>query len=590
MEHMDYDLRSVQEVRDLTRLGQIATEQIATYSAEQIDKILRNMVRVAEAHAVELAQMAVEETGFGKVEDKTYKNHLASGLLYDAIKDMKTVGVINEDTVNRVIEIAEPVGLLMGIVPSTNPTSTAIFKAIIAIKSRNAIIFSPHPSAAKCTKRAADLMYEAAVEAGAPANIIGCISMPSMPATDELMHNKDVKMIIATGGPGMVKASYSAGKPALGVGAGNSPAYIERTANIQKAVTNILASKTFDYGTICASEQSIICEECNRDTVVAEFKKQGGYFMTKEETDKVCKLLFKNGHAMNAKFVGRSPFKIAVAAGFTIPENTKVLIGEQYGVGEGNPLSYEKLTTVLAFYTVRDWHEACELSIKLLQNGIGHTMSLHTEDRNIVNEFFVKPASRILVNTGSSQGGTGASTGLMPSFTLGCGTWGGSSVSENVTPLHLINIKKVAFGIKDCATLAADDSTFNHPELFASCGGDTGCNACTTSAPVTTPTPVSPPVCGEGSLAVKAVNDFSISPDMIAGSSPAGAGTTEITEVTASNAEKVSNPALIEYSASCGNCGGATPNSQFGYDGTEGISLDQLRGMIGDMQKALRGE
>ena len=522
MEHMDYDLRSIQEVRDLTRLGQIATEQIATYNEEQIDRILRNMVKVGEAHMVELAKMAVEETGFGKVRDKAYKNHMASGLLYEAIKDMKTVGVINEDPVNKIIEIAEPVGLLMGIVPSTNPTSTAIFKAMIAIKSRNAIIFSPHPSAAKCTKRAAELMYNAAVEAGAPANIIGCISMPSMRATEELMHCKEVKMIIATGGPGMVKASYSAGKPALGVGAGNSPAYIERSAIVPQAVQNIMASKTFDYGTICASEQSIICEEVNRDAVVAEFKKQGGYFMSKEETDKVCKLLFKNGHAMNAKFVGRSPFVIAEAAGFAIPAGTKVLIGEQYGVGAGNPLSFEKLTTVLGFYTVKDWHEACELSIKLLQNGIGHTMSLHTEDRNIVNEFSVKPASRILVNTGNSQGGTGASTGLVPSFTLGCGTWGGSSVSENVTPLHLINVKKVAYGLKDCSTLAANDLTFNHPDLE-------GCDVPETSvpaaaAPAPAPASVAVPAamtvsCSaptKGDLAREAVNNFKISPEMIA--------------------------------------------------------------------------
>lgn len=466
MENIDYDLRSVQEARDLARKGQIATEKLATYTEDQIDRIIRNMVRVAEENAVTLAQMAVEETGFGKVADKTYKNHMASTLLYDAIKDMKTIGVIHEDPALGTMDVADPVGLLMGIVPSTNPTSTAIFKSIIAVKARNAIVFSPHPSAVKCTARAAELMAQAAVEAGAPENTIGCITKTSMPATNELMHCKEVKMIIATGGPGMVKAAYSAGKPALGVGAGNSPAYIERTANIKQAVTNIIASKTFDYGTICASEQSIICEECNKDAVIAELKAQGAYFMSPEETDKVCKLLFKNGgHAMNAKFVGRSPLVIASAAGISVPGNTTVLIGPQGGVGDGYPLSYEKLTTVLAFYVVKDWHEACDLSIALLQNGIGHTMSLHTEDRNIILEFTRKPASRILVNTGGSMGGTGGSTGLVPSFTLGCGTWGGSSTSENVSPLNLINIKKVAFGLKNCATMVADDPTFNHPEL-----------------------------------------------------------------------------------------------------------------------------
>lgn len=461
MVNFDKDLRSIQEARDLARLGKVAAKKIATFSEEQIDKILRNMVKVANKHMVELAKMAVDETGFGKVEDKTYKNYLASTILYDSIKDLKTIGIINEDKSKKIIEIAEPVGLVMGIVPSTNPTSTTIFKSMISIKSRNAIVFSPHPSAAACTIKAAKLMCEAAVAAGAPEDVIGCISMPTLASTNELMKSKEVDIIIATGGPGMVKAAYSAGKPALGVGAGNSPAYIERTAKVEQAVKNIIASKTFDNGTICASEQSVICEECNRDAVIDEFKKQGGYFMTEDETRKVCNLLFKNGHSMNANFVGRNPKVIAEAAGFNIPDGIKVLIGEQKGVGENYPLSYEKLTTVLAFYTVKNWLEACELSIELLQNGIGHTMSIHTEDRDIVMEFTRKPAARILVNTGGSQGGTGASTGLMPSFTLGCGTWGGSSVSENVGPMHLINIKKVAYGLKDCTTLASSDSNFS---------------------------------------------------------------------------------------------------------------------------------
>lgn len=477
LETYDLDLRSVQEARHLARLGKAAANQLADYNEAQIDKILRNMVRVAKEHAVCLAQMAVEETGFGKVEDKTYKNHMASVLLYDAIKDMKTIGVIREDVEQQVIDIAEPMGLLMGIVPSTNPTSTAIFKSMIAIKARNGIVFSPHPSALKCTMKAVQLMHDAAVEAGAPEHIISCISTPTLQGTNELMKHEDIALIIATGGPGLVKAAYSAGKPALGVGAGNSPAYIERTADIPKAVRNIIASKTFDYGTICASEQSIIVEECNREAVVAELKRQGGYFMTPEETEKVCRLLFKNGHTMNAQFVGRSPQVIAEAAGFTIPEGTKILIGEQQGVGKDYPLSYEKLTTVIAFYTVKDWQEACELSIQLLQNGIGHTMSLHTQDREMVMKFAKKPAARILVNTGSAQGGTGASTGLMPSFTLGCGTWGGSSTSENVTPMHLVNIKRVAYGLKDCSTLASTDSSFDYPQLKDLCKsqGTGGC-------------------------------------------------------------------------------------------------------------------
>nr|WP_276870827.1 acetaldehyde dehydrogenase (acetylating) [Fournierella massiliensis] len=465
MEQFDLDLRSIQEARDLARKGAAAAKQMAGYTSEQIDRILKSMVEAAREHAACLGKMAVEETGFGKALDKAYKNHAASVLLYEDIKDMKTVGIISEDPEKKILEVAAPAGLIMGIVPSTNPTSTVIYKSMIAIKAGNAIVFSPHPSAAKCTLKAAEVMREAAIKAGAPEGIIGCVSMPTMAATNELMHCKEVALIIATGGPGMVKAAYSAGKPAIGVGAGNSPAYIERSADVKAAVDAIMASKTFDNGTICASEQSIICETCNRQQVVDELKRQGAYFMTREETEKVCRLLFKNGHAMNAKFVGRTPDVIAQAAGIYIPMGTRVLIGEQDGVGEGYPLSYEKLTTVLAFYTVEDWKQACELSMQLLQNGIGHTMSLHTQNEDIVRKFAVKPASRILVNTGGSMGGTGISTGLNVAFTLGCGTCGGSSVSENVSPLNLINVKKVAYGLKNCATLLQDDKSFCHPDL-----------------------------------------------------------------------------------------------------------------------------
>ena len=465
MEQFDLDLRSIQEARDLARKGAAAAKQMAGYTSEQIDRILKSMVEAAREHAACLGKMAVEETGFGKALDKAYKNHAASVLLYEDIKDMKTVGIISEDSEKKILEVAAPAGLIMGIVPSTNPTSTVIYKSMIAIKAGNAIVFSPHPSAAKCTLKAAEVMREAAIKAGAPEGVIGCVSMPTMAATNELMHCKEVALIIATGGPGMVKAAYSAGKPAIGVGAGNSPAYIERSADVKAAVDAIMASKTFDNGTICASEQSIICETCNRQQVVDELKRQGAYFMTREETEKVCRLLFKNGHAMNAKFVGRTPDVIAQAAGISIPMGTRVLIGEQDGVGEGYPLSYEKLTTVLAFYTVEDWKQACELSMQLLQNGIGHTMSLHTQNEDIVRKFAVKPASRILVNTGGSMGGTGISTGLDVAFTLGCGTCGGSSVSENVSPLNLINVKKVAYGLKNCATLLQDDKSFCHPDL-----------------------------------------------------------------------------------------------------------------------------
>ena len=450
METLDYDLQTVQEARNLARQAQKAEDVFCKFTNEQVDRILQNMVRVAEENAAKLARMAVEETGFGKVEDKIIKNQVASRDVYNYIKDMKTIGVIHEDTVNRITEIGEPVGVVLGIIPSTNPTSTVIYNAMIALKARNTIVFSPHPAALKCTVEAARLMAEAAETAGAPLGTISTITHPSMGATNELMHSEEVKMIIATGGSAMVKAAYSCGKPALGVGPGNGPSYIERTADVKKSVEDIMLSKTFDYGTICACEQSIVDEECNRTQVVEEFKRQGGYFMTKEETDKVCQLLFKNGHAMNAKFVGRSPQVIADAAGITIPAGTRVLIGEQDGVGNGYPLSYEKLTSVLGFYTVRDWQDACDLCIRLLKNcGLGHTMSIHTEDPEIVRRFYEKPVFRIIVNTPATQGGTGISTGLAPAFTLGCGTWGGSATADNVTPLHLMNIKRVAYGIRE---------------------------------------------------------------------------------------------------------------------------------------------
>ncbi|AEG60328.1 acetaldehyde dehydrogenase (acetylating) [Desulforamulus ruminis] len=468
MQNFDYDLQSLQETRNLARQAKLAQTELAKFNSEQIDKIICNMVKAAEENAVSLAKLAVEETGFGKVEDKTFKNQFASTELYKFIKPMQTIGVIKDDPVNKIVEIAEPVGLLMGIIPSTNPTSTVIYKSIIAMKTRNGIVFSPHPSALKCTLQAARLMNDAAVAAGAPANIIGCISKPTKVATDELMKCDEVAMIIATGGSAMVKAAYSAGKPALGVGPGNVPSYIERTANVAKAVKNIITSKTFDYGTICASEQAVIVEECMRDQVMEEFKRQGGYFMTPEETNRVAKKLFVRGHAMNAKLVGRSPAVIAESAGITIPPGTKVLLGEQQGVGEGYPLSYEKLTTVLAFYTVKNWEEACDLCIKLLNNGgVGHSLSIHTENPEMAMKFAEKPVFRILVNTPSTHGGVGVSTGLAPAFTLGCGTWGGSATSDNVTPMHLINKKRVAYGIKECAENAATTS-------YSACSAESG--------------------------------------------------------------------------------------------------------------------
>lgn len=456
---MDHDLRSIQHARDLAKNGEIAAGKIKNFTKEQIDKILKNVVNECIKNSQRLAEMAVEETGFGNYKDKLYKNHMASSLLYEQIKDKETIGVINADDENGTITIAEPVGLIMGIVPSTNPTSTIFYKSLIALKSRNAIVFSPHPGASKCTLEAVKVVNEAAVEAGAPENIIQAISIGSMQATNELMQANETKLILATGGPAMVKSAYSSGIPAIGVGAGNSPAYIEKSADIKQAVSDIMTSKTFDNGTICASEQSIIVESATKHEVVEEFKANGGYFLTEEETKKVTKTIM-NGTNMNPAFVGKEASYIAEKANISIPSGTKVLIGKQEGVGPEWPLSYEKLTCVLAYYEVEDYREACSLSNKLLQNGIGHTMSIHTQDKEIIKELSVLPASRILVNTGGTTGGTGLTTNLAISLTLGCGTIGGSSESENIGSEHLINIKKIAYGNIATSELVEKDELF----------------------------------------------------------------------------------------------------------------------------------
>lgn len=448
----DYDLISIQEARDTARKAKAVQEVLAGFQAEQIDRIVAAMAEAGQANAEWLARMAVDETKFGVFEDKTTKNIFASVNVYNYIKDMKTVGVIKEDTQNKIVEVAAPVGVIMGIIPSTNPTSTVIYKALIALKSGNGIVFSPHPNAARSTFAAAQVVHDAAVKAGAPEGIIGCLTKTTMAATEELMKHDDIAMILATGGSAMVKAAYSAGKPAYGVGPGNVPAFIERTADIKQAVADILKSKTFDNGTICASEQSVIADEPVKDEVIAEFKAQGGYFLNREETALVTKVVMNPRGGMNPAMVGRSASVIAEKAGIKVPEGTRVLIAPLDGYGPDYPLSYEKLTTVLGFYTVQDWHEACLLSIELLKlGGIGHSFVIHTQDEQVAREFIRKPVFRILVNTPSAQGAIGFTTGLAPSLTLGCGTWGGSSTSDNVTPLHLINIKRQAYRIRQVA-------------------------------------------------------------------------------------------------------------------------------------------
>lgn len=446
---IDYDLASIQEARDLVGKAKEAHDVFAEYSEVQIDKILVAMVETIEENAQYLARMAVEETKYGVFEHKVIKNMFASRDVYNEIKDIKTTGTIKEDSSLKVLEVAVPVGVILALTPTTNPTSTIIHNALCAIKAGNAIVFSPHPKALKSSNAAASLLHAAAVSAGAPEGIISCLTKATMEATNELMLHKDIAVIIATGGSAMVKAAYSAGKPALGVGPGNVPVFIERSADIKQAVADIFISKTFDNGMICASEQAIIADAPIKDKIIAEVKKQGGYFLTEEETKKVSAIVMTPKGGMNAALVGQTAKHIAAKAGIEVPAQTKLLIAPLTGYGAGYPLSYEKLTTVLGFYTVKDWHEACLLSIELLKlGGIGHSFSIHCQDEKLIREFIRKPVFRILVNTPSAFGGIGYSTGLLASLTLGCGTWGGSSISENLGPQHLINIKRLTYGIK----------------------------------------------------------------------------------------------------------------------------------------------
>lgn len=424
-----------------------AQEVFATYSQEQVDKIFFEAAIAANKMRIPLAKMAVEETGMGIVEDKVIKNHYASEYIYNAYKNAKTCGVIEEDTAYGIKKIAEPIGLIAAVIPTTNPTSTAIFKTLISLKTRNAIIISPHPRAKESTIAAAKVVLEAAVKAGAPEGIIGWIDVPSLELTNEVMKNADI--ILATGGPGMVKAAYSSGKPALGVGAGNTPVIIDDTADITLAVNSIIHSKTFDNGMICASEQSVTVVGDIYDDVKAEFARRGCYFLKGEELDKVRKTIIING-ALNAKIVGQSAYTIAKLSGVDVPEDAKILIGEVESVDISEEFAHEKLSPVLAMYHAVDFNDAIEKAKQLVADGgYGHTSSLYintAEKEKMAIHASAMKTCRILVNTPSSHGGIGDlyNFKLTPSLTLGCGSWGGNSVSENVGIKHLLNIKTVA--------------------------------------------------------------------------------------------------------------------------------------------------
>ena len=424
-----------------------AQKLFAAYTQEQVDKIFKAAATAADKARIPLAKMAVEETGMGVVEDKVIKNHYASEYIYNAYKNTKTCGVIEEDPVYGIKKIAEPIGLIAAVIPTTNPTSTAIFKTLLALKTRNAIIISPHPRAKGCTIAAAKLVLEAAVKAGAPEGIIGWIDVPSLELTNLVMRDADI--ILATGGPGMVKAAYSSGKPALGVGAGNTPVIIDDTADIRLAVNSIIHSKTFDNGMICASEQSVTVLESVYQAVKDEFQYRGCYFLKGDELDKVRKTIIING-ALNAKIVGQKATTIAEMAGVKVPENTKILIGEVESVDISEEFAHEKLSPVLAMYKAKTFDEALAKAEQLVADGgYGHTSSLYintNEKEKMAKHAAAMKTCRILVNTPSSHGGIGDlyNFKLAPSLTLGCGSWGGNSVSENVGVKHLINIKTVA--------------------------------------------------------------------------------------------------------------------------------------------------
>jgi acetaldehyde dehydrogenase (acetylating) len=447
---LDRDLSAIQSTRNLVKAARRAQDVLKDFTQAEVDTISNAIRQAGEDNACRLAQLAVSETGMGNYEDKCFKNFFASRYVFEYIQEMKTVGIIRDDKKNRIWEIAEPVGVIAGIVPTTNPTSTVIYKSMIALKARNAIVFSPHPSAVRCTNEAARLMSEAAVAAGAPEGSIGCISNISMGATQELMKHPDTALILATGGPGLVKAAYGSGKPALGVGPGNPPAFVERSADLRQAAIDIITGKSFDNGTICASEQSIVAEDCIADELIRHLQENGAYFLSPAETAKVSAVVMLPGCAMNPRVVGKNAQVVAQLAGITVPDGARCLVAPLGGVGRDWPLSYEKLTTVLAFYRVADWHQGCERCLELLNaGGIGHSLAIHSNNEAVIREFALKkPVFRMLVNTPSTFGGIGATTALAPSFTLGCGTWGGSSVSENVSPLNLINIKRVVWPIR----------------------------------------------------------------------------------------------------------------------------------------------
>lgn len=447
---MDIDLLSMQEARILVENAREAQKILAAFPQEKLDEIVKRMALEAAKYARELAVMSSEETGFGKWQDKWVKNIFVSNFLYQRIKNMKVVGIIAEDKENKTMDIGVPVGVIVALVPSTNPVSTTIYKALIAIKSGNAIIFSPHPKARKTIGKVLDILIRAAETSGLPPGALAYLRTITVDGTVELMRHKDTALLIVTGVPKLVKAAYASGKPVIYGGPGNGPAFIERSADIKQAAADIIASRTFDNGIVSASEQSIVVEDCIADEVRLELKKNGAYFLTEKDSEELSQLFFRPDGTINPEIVGKSAVGLGRKIGLSLPDDVKVLVSEQKYVSPTNPYSREKLCPVLAFYIEKDWLNACEKCIELLLNdGRGHTLVIHSQNDHVIREFALKkPVSRVLVNTPSTLGGIGATTNLFPALTLGCGAAGGGFTSDNVSPMNLINIRKVGYGVR----------------------------------------------------------------------------------------------------------------------------------------------
>jgi acetaldehyde dehydrogenase (acetylating) len=444
----DRDLISIQEARQAVERASEAQKKFAAFSQEQVDAVVEACAAAATEAGEQLACLAVEETGYGNVADKIIKNRLASVHVPRAIRGMKTVGIIREDREKGILEIAEPVGVVAAVIPSTNPTSTTIYKTLISLKARNAVVLSPHPTAMRCICESVGVLRRAALKMGASEDLIVCLSHPTTQGTQELMRHRLTGVILATGGTGLVRAAYSSGRPAFGVGPGNVPAFIERTANVRKAVADILAGKTFDYGTICSSEQAIVAEEVVREQVIEECRQQGAYFLTEEEIQRLGALVFLGGALVpNTQVVGRPATMIAETAGIKVPATTRVLVAKLEGVGRDVPLSGEKLSPILAFYSAANLAAGIELCARLLRHGgLGHTCSIHSQSEAAVRQYgLAVPAFRVVVNTSAVHGSIGYSTNLFPAMTLGCGSPGGNITSDNIGPQHLMNVKRVAW-------------------------------------------------------------------------------------------------------------------------------------------------